>query len=328
MSNTRLQKKADEYHARFANELGHEWQRLSDFKGSHEKLTAIHIPCGEIRTAPARDFFRRGCRTCERVKAYKTRFGKRGSQYIQQIEQQYNVVSASEYRGAREPHVWRCNVCGAEIVRTVENILFRGGGYGGGIRCDCQKPINYDPLIRVLRRRLREIERQEEVKNLCSHYSQIGYEIVRVDENMRNITLKHTECGRVWISDVWRMRKGHGCVACSRCGTSHGVQQIEKYLQDNHIVFEREATFPTCKRERMLPFDFAVYDDQGNLDYLIEFQGEQHYRASPLFGGKEKLRRVQEADAIKRRWARENGINLVIIDWNEDIYGRMSTTGK
>ena len=141
------------------------------------------------------------------------------------------------------------------------------------------------------------------------------------------VTVRHIPCGRIYTTDKSTMKKGHGCKACAKCGTSYGVQQIEKYLRDNNIKFDREATFPTCKRERVLPFDFAVYDDAGSLKCLIEFQGEQHYRARPIFGGEEKLRRVQEADAIKRQWARDNGINLIVIDWNEDICGRVSSAG-
>ena len=28
---------------------------------------------------------------------------------------------------------------------------------------------------------------------------------------------------------------------------------------------------------RPLRFDFAVFDDEGEIDFLIEFQGKQHY---------------------------------------------------
>jgi hypothetical protein len=130
-------RKAAEYHERFEAELGREWKRLTDFEGSHEMLTAKHIPCGDIRTAPARDFFRRGCRTCERKKAVRDRFEKRGQRYVQDIERQYNVTSISEYKGAREPHRWRCNECGAIMCKTVENILWRDGDNAGGLVCDC-----------------------------------------------------------------------------------------------------------------------------------------------------------------------------------------------
>lgn len=335
MKNDTNGKKAEAFHLRFDAELGGEWARISEYKGSHEPLTARHIPCGEIRTAEARAFFRSGCRKCAREKAYRDRFEKRGAEYIRKIEEEYNVTSLTEYSGARASHKWRCNNCGAEIAKSVESVLMRGDGYGAGIKCECQKPANYAPLIRVLKRHLsyrirveeKNIRMREEIMQMCDEYSQNGYDIIHVHDDNQHVTMRHNECGRIYIANKSTMKRRHGCVACSRCGTSYGIQQIEKYLKDNNILFDREVTFPSCKRERVLPFDFAVYDDDCELKCLIEFQGEQHYRATPMFGGEEKLRRIQETDLIKRQWAKDHRINLIIIDWNENISGRMSTAG-
>jgi len=37
---------------------------------------------------------------------------------------------------------------------------------------------------------------------------------------------------------------------------------------------------------RPLRFDFAIFDDDGTLVALIEYNGKQHYEPSPKFGGK------------------------------------------
>lgn len=323
------------FYERFETELGHEWELMTEYRGSHEPLSARHIPCGEIRTVPAKDFFRRGCRSCERARAYRSRFEKSGAKYIRRIEAEYNVTSVSEYRGRRMPHKWRCNVCGTEIEKTVENILFRGNGYGGGLQCDiCAN--THTRLIAVLKKRLAKLQaverandrksaRREYINSLCKNYEQNGYDIIGISNDLYHVTLLHRKCGRAYTTTVNVMKHGHGCRACSRCGTSYGVQQIEQYLHDNHIQYEREVTFPTCKRERMLPFDFAIYDDKGNITHLIEYQGEQHYRATAYFGGREKLARVQEADAIKRQWARDNHVNLIVVDWDVNIFNSLAT---
>lgn len=36
-------------------------------------------------------------------------------------------------------------------------------------------------------------------------------------------------------------------------------------------------------------FDFAIFDDDGEIDFLIEYQGKQHYEPSNKFGGKKGL---------------------------------------
>lgn len=321
-----LKKKAAEYNKRFDAELGHEWERLSEYQGQKAMLTARHIPCGIIRTAPAGDFFRRGCYECQKAKGVRRRYEKRAAQYIHKIETEYNVTAASEYKGYREPMTWRCNVCGAEIIKTIDSVLFRSDG-GEGLKCDHGiKPQKSEGpkatgkrLAKLLRRRLLKMKREEEILALCIQYEATGYDTLKIGDNLRTVRLRHLKCGREFTTTKDHMKRGYGCRACSRCGTSYGVQQIENYLRDHHIKFDREATFTTCKRKNVLPFDFAIYDSDGSIKFLIEFQGEQHYRARPMFGGEEKLQRVQEADAIKRQWARDNNVNLIIIDWNEDI---------
>jgi hypothetical protein len=40
---------------------------------------------------------------------------------------------------------------------------------------------------------------------------------------------------------------------------------------------------------RPLRFDFVIFDDDGYVDFIIEYQGRQHYEASSKFGGKRGL---------------------------------------
>lgn len=54
---------------------------------------------------------------------------------------------------------------------------------------------------------------------------------------------------------------------------SRGEIKIEEILQRNGLKFKEEYEFPGLKSPngRPLRFDFAVFDDDGNLDFLIEF---------------------------------------------------------
>ncbi len=66
-------------------------------------------------------------------------------------------------------------------------------------------------------------------------------------------------------------------------------------------------------------FDFAVFDDTGKLDFLIEYQGIQHYEPKSKFGGISGLRKQQYNDMQKRKYCEKNNINLVIIPyWDEN----------
>ena len=59
---------------------------------------------------------------------------------------------------------------------------------------------------------------------------------------------------------------------------SRGEIKIEEILQMNDMTFVEEYTFPDLVSfsGHPLRFDFAVFDDSGDLDFLIEYQGVQH----------------------------------------------------
>lgn len=54
---------------------------------------------------------------------------------------------------------------------------------------------------------------------------------------------------------------------------SRGEIKIHEILEMNGIKFKEEFEFPGLKSPngRALRFDFAVFDDDGNLDFLIEY---------------------------------------------------------
>lgn len=101
---------------------------------------------------------------------------------------------------------------------------------------------------------------------------------------------------------------------------SRGEIKIEDILTMNNIPFETEYTFPDLitSSGRPLRFDFAVFDDDGNVDYLIEYQGIQHYSAVDRFGGKKGLFRQKYNDNQKRIYCARNDIPLIAIPYWEE----------
>lgn len=101
---------------------------------------------------------------------------------------------------------------------------------------------------------------------------------------------------------------------------SRGEIKIEEILQEAGLVFEEEYSFSdlVSSSGRPLRFDFAVFDDNGDLDFLIEYQGIQHYEAKSKFGGFTGLRKQQYNDMKKREYCAKHGITLVAIPyWDE-----------
>ena len=69
---------------------------------------------------------------------------------------------------------------------------------------------------------------------------------------------------------------------------------------------------------RPLRFDFVIFDDDGNIDFIIEYQGKQHYEASQKFGGKRGLYQQQFNDNQKRRFCALHDFTLIEIPYTEE----------
>ena len=101
---------------------------------------------------------------------------------------------------------------------------------------------------------------------------------------------------------------------------SRGEIKIEEILTQNDLIFKMEYCFPDLKSSngRPLRFDFVVFDDDGNIDFLIEYQGKQHYEPSPKFGGKKGFYQQQYNDNQKRRFCALHDFKLIEIPYTEE----------
>lgn len=118
------------------------------------------------------------------------------------------------------------------------------------------------------------------------------------------------DCGNTTLatsSDLKQNRKKH----CEKClsNNSLGEEKIIQLLQDNNIIFEREKTFENLiNNGKKLRFDFFI-----NNQYLIEFDGKQHFIKDSGFG--RELENIQLRDNIKNQYCIENKIPLIRIPY-------------
>ena len=101
---------------------------------------------------------------------------------------------------------------------------------------------------------------------------------------------------------------------------SRGEIKIEEILQSAGLSFKEEYIFDDLisTSGKPLRFDFAVFDDNGDLDFLIEYQGIQHYEAKSKFGGYAGLRKQQYNDMQKRIYCKKNNIILIAIPYTDE----------
>jgi hypothetical protein len=101
---------------------------------------------------------------------------------------------------------------------------------------------------------------------------------------------------------------------------SRGEIKIEDILRANGMNFQEEYSFDDlCSSNgRPLRFDFAIFDDDNQLMFLLEYQGIQHYIAKSKFGGNSGLKKQQYNDMLKREYCKKHGIILVAIPYTDE----------
>ena len=101
---------------------------------------------------------------------------------------------------------------------------------------------------------------------------------------------------------------------------SRGEIKIEEILTEANLPFEEEYIFPELRSSngRPLRFDFVIFDDDGKIDFIIEYQGRQHYEPSAKFGGKRGFYQQQYNDNKKRRFCALHGFKLLEIPYTEE----------
>lgn len=129
-----------------------------------------------------------------------------------------------------------------------------------------------------------------------------------------NVIICKCECGKEFGTSWSSIKDGKiRCEYCSKC-MSNMEFKVRKWLDDNNIKYEYQKRFDDCKVKRVLPFDFYLPD----FNCVIEIQGEQHYKPT-LFSEKinieEEFKKRQEYDEIKRRYCKENNIELLEISY-------------
>lgn len=99
--------------------------------------------------------------------------------------------------------------------------------------------------------------------------------------------------------------------------SSRGEIKICDILDTAGLEYKEEYSFSdlVSSSGRPLRFDFAVFDDDGEIDFLIEYQGIQHYEPKSKFGGAKGLYRQKYNDRMKREYCLRKNITLVTIPY-------------
>ena len=114
--------------------------------------------------------------------------------------------------------------------------------------------------------------------------------------------------------------KNHNQTNCKVCTgkISKGELIIKRLLDDKSIKYKEQFSFKDLKSDNgkhFLKFDFAIFDEFNKINFLLEFDGKQHYQAVDFFGGEASFNTLKKNDTYKNEYCKLNNIKLIRIPY-------------
>lgn len=261
-----------------------------------DDIVKIKCHCGNIFNIRFADFRRKKikqCNVCSGILEIDMDYVR---DYVKN-NSDCELVSNGEYKNAYDKLEFKCG-CGDTFITT-----FLAFKYGNQHQC---KKCGY--LITASKTKLN----YQEVK---TRIESNGNKLLSEEYVNNGTKLKiECKCGRVFHRRLDGYMNGSDC--CDYCNKSKGEKEIYKFLEKHNIIFKQQETFNGCKGSRkLLPFDFSIYEDN-KLLFLIEYQGEQHYRYVSMFHRNKKgFEKQLDYDNRKRKYCNDNNVDLLEVPY-------------
>lgn len=123
------------------------------------------------------------------------------------------------------------------------------------------------------------------------------------------------ECGNIIEVQGTYLRKG----SARHCGCeiSAGESKITYLLAEHNIKFKKQITFPDLLGDNntRLRYDFGIFNETDELQYIIEFDGKQHFEPNCFYNTIEDLTKIKRYDQIKNSYCQQHNIPLIRIKY-------------
>lgn len=140
--------------------------------------------------------------------------------------------------------------------------------------------------------------------------------------NGKSIWTCQCDCGN--ITKVFRDNLMRGHTKSCGCINSQGNHTIKQFLSLHNIPFQAEYTFNNCRNQLPLRFDFCIFNTDGSIKFLLEYDGKQHYTYSNTgWDTKENYEKVKFRDNIKNEYCEENNYTLIRIKYSQNLQKRL-----
>lgn len=128
--------------------------------------------------------------------------------------------------------------------------------------------------------------------------------------NKKEINFKCPHCSHLFKAtpDNVVSRLNRDVEVCNICNsnTPYGQRSFGGYQTHFNLGLKSEKVLETLDNRRV---DFVKFDENNNVKYFVEIQGEQHTNENHIW-----YEDAYEQDIAKRKWAKENNILMIEID--------------
>lgn len=204
--------------------------------------------------------------------------------------------------------VWKCKCDCGNVIEVQTGSLQSGSTKS----CGCQKNsgiLKYNANNSVVK--------VGDIYGLLEVVEKLGYENYYGNKK-RMKSLCRCECGNfveVFDNQLSTLHK----TSCG-CIKSLGENIITKILIENNIKFDYNKTFEELKNQtgRNLRFDFIIYNENGDLNRFVEFDGNQH-KYGMRYGNWSKTEThdvIKERDEVKNNFCINNNYTLIRLPYN------------
>lgn len=127
------------------------------------------------------------------------------------------------------------------------------------------------------------------------------------------------DCGNIYEVQGNMLKQGQA-ISCGKCLSSKGEYLIQEILNKNNIIYNHNICITELIKEtgRRLRFDFVLYNNDGSISRIIEFDGRQHiYGPDTNYWGHttDTLETIQERDNLKNNFCKKHNIPMVRIPY-------------
>ena len=222
--------------------------------------------------------------------------GRKIDDYIK-VGNKYGKWTVLEFKGVFETHATYLCQCECGTIKEIKgsDLKFREKNNSGCYKCNKGNSLNitgnrYGKLI--------ALEPTEK----------------RVSSNV--VWKCQCDCGNICEVSLGYLQNGN-VKSCGCIGRSYGESCIQQMLNDENISYTVQKTFNGCrfiKTNALAKFDFYINDN-----YVIEYDGEQHFHAREFgYFIEENFQLIREHDKIKNQYCFEHNIPLIRIPYDAE----------